>query len=964
MDEDCTMATKWELTGALSKLIVLLAVFALGLWAAAGAGARRAALARDPIVPTAQLTPSDTGERLQSVVVAGNYVFAAAPQTSGAAGPTQGAIFVFAAPAGGWSGSLHEVAELTAGSGASTDELGWSLAVSPDGQTVVAGAYGSSPAAVYAFSEPAGGWAGRLHQSAELVAADPVTASQLGWSVTMDGDNVVAGDPAASAVYVFARPADGWSGTVADTAKLTSTDPTVYQGSAIGFGWTVAASSQTIVVGEVPAAFNWPGVAYVYTEPAGGWRDATQSARLTASSGTLMHQFPGPGAGQVAVSDDGAIVAVPGWVPGRPAAIPGAIFVYAEPAGGWAGTLTESARLSSSTGTSVADPVMSGSTIFAGNGVQEYAYLRPAGGWLGDQTESATLTAAVAGPLGQVSAAGPYLVAGGSLAGSTAAALGDAYLFTEPAGGWSGAIHETAELSGAGPSTNGSAANVFSEPSGGWSSEPASATVSPSGDPNAVTLGSVAASGPTVVATPDAGVPFEPFAQGPAYVFTEPGGGWAPEAQAATLSASDRTALGPAAVSGPTVIAAGGGKVYVFAQPSGGWNGPTHESAILSDPRGALSSAAVAGPAVVAGSDVFTEPASGWAGAIGPSAHLAAPRGDGLGGPVAIVGTTVVAESSPDAPGGADTAFVYQRPADGWSGTIQPAAILDGGAGLRFGTALAFSGRMVTALGTAGFDGAPAVANFVEPAHGWAGTLPPNATIFNDWSSSPLTSAVAADHGTVAVVTTYGNDKYMMLTGGTLEVFDGPANGWAHGSETAPTAAISVTASQTSVALEPHTAFLSGEAITVLALAGVGPPAVSGLRVSGLSDGRPTLRVKVYGGIGAPALRSVVILLPRGLSVSRHIRRRGRGISIGGATRHSVSLTHGRLRLTLTGSPRAVTITLGRGVVAESAALQRRVTSMRARRRHRSHGIRLAVSLTAVDLAGTATRLRAVATVR
>ena len=94
--------------------------------------------------------------------------------------------------------------------------------------------------------------------------------------VAISGNTIVAGlrwaDSRTGAVYVFVKPPGGWGNTT-ETAKLTASDRAVDD----DFGYSVAISGDTIVVaaGSPTAA----GTAYVFVKPAGGWADATETAR-------------------------------------------------------------------------------------------------------------------------------------------------------------------------------------------------------------------------------------------------------------------------------------------------------------------------------------------------------------------------------------------------------------------------------------------------------------------------------------------------------------------------------------------------------------------------------------------------------------------------------------------------------------------------------------------------------------
>ena len=102
-----------------------------------------------------------------------------------------GAAFVYTKPADGWVTTSTAV-KLTASDPRNNDQLGLSVAVS--GDTVVAGAYGDSlnNGAAYVFTKPIGGWA-TATEAAKLTASDGAADDQFGRSVAVDGDTVVAG---------------------------------------------------------------------------------------------------------------------------------------------------------------------------------------------------------------------------------------------------------------------------------------------------------------------------------------------------------------------------------------------------------------------------------------------------------------------------------------------------------------------------------------------------------------------------------------------------------------------------------------------------------------------------------------------------------------------------------------------------------------------------------------------------
>jgi hypothetical protein len=178
---------------------------------------------------------------------------------------------------------------LTASTPAQGDELGYSVAT--DGSTIVVGAprtpSGDSAevGAAYVFAEPKTGWADAT-QTAELTASDGAQDAQFGNSVTIAGGTIVVGAPGASVAqpgqgiaYVFAEPQSGWKDAT-QSAELIASNP--QEDASLGNAVAISFSGSTIVAGAWQQDGS-NGAAYVYSEPAGGWADAGQTAVLTPS---------------------------------------------------------------------------------------------------------------------------------------------------------------------------------------------------------------------------------------------------------------------------------------------------------------------------------------------------------------------------------------------------------------------------------------------------------------------------------------------------------------------------------------------------------------------------------------------------------------------------------------------------------------------------------------------------------
>ena len=303
----------------------------------------------DPFVQEAKLTASDgaSGDAFgTSVSISGNTVVVGAPDANNG----QGAAYVFTEPSSGWA-DMTQVAKLIASDGAADDDFGVSVSIS--GNTIVVGADGatvggnSQQGAAYVFAEPASGWA-NMTQTAKLTAPNGLAEEELGVSVSISGNTLVVGadNPfdlnARGAAYVFTKSASGWASRPG-TAELTASDGTASD----YFGSSVSISGSTIAVGAWQATVGTSvrqGAAYVFAEPASGWTDMTQSAKLTASDGALYDYF----GVSVSISNNTIVVGAFNAIVGGTSP-QGAAYVFVEPASGWA-NMTQTAKLAASDG--------------------------------------------------------------------------------------------------------------------------------------------------------------------------------------------------------------------------------------------------------------------------------------------------------------------------------------------------------------------------------------------------------------------------------------------------------------------------------------------------------------------------------------------------------------------------------------------------------------------------------------
>jgi hypothetical protein len=357
----------------------------------------------DPFVQSAELTASDgtnNQEMGASVSVSGNTVVAGAPGCSGCG--FIGAAYVFTMPVTGWS-SMTQTAKLTASDGTANNQFGF--AVSIDGNTIAIGAHADrhSRGSVYVFVEPSAGWTD-MTETAKLTGSDSQFGDVMGRSVSISGGTVVAGAPQATvgtvkdqgAAYLFVEPFAGWVNAT-ETAKLTAAGGVKWG----QLGYSVGIDGNTVVAGApspVPQRVASAGVAYVFVEPPSGWVSMTQTATLTGSDTKLGDRL----ANYVAVSGNTVVAGAPLATPGSNLQ-QGAAYVFVEPFAGWANA-TQTAKLTSSDGVKEGyfgrSVSISGSQIVVGAPNQTvgtdvgegavYEFDEPANGWT-DMTQTAEL---------------------------------------------------------------------------------------------------------------------------------------------------------------------------------------------------------------------------------------------------------------------------------------------------------------------------------------------------------------------------------------------------------------------------------------------------------------------------------------------------------------------------------------------------------------------------------------------
>ena len=244
----------------------------------------------------------------QSVAVNGDTAIVGA-QREDAGGSFAGAAYVFQRDQGG-ADNWGEVTKLTASDAETSDQFGYSVALS--GDTAIVGARfeaagGASAGAAYVFQRDLGGtdnWGG----TKKLTASDAEANDEFGFSVAVSGDTAIVGAPfegaagvPGGAAYVFQRDlggTDNWG----EVKKLTASDDE----AGARFGWSVAVSGGTILVGarDQSTSGSAAGAAYVFQRDLGGTDNWGETKKLLASDGEIFDLF----GTSVGVSGDTAVV--------------------------------------------------------------------------------------------------------------------------------------------------------------------------------------------------------------------------------------------------------------------------------------------------------------------------------------------------------------------------------------------------------------------------------------------------------------------------------------------------------------------------------------------------------------------------------------------------------------------------------------------------------------------------------
>ena len=184
--------------------------------------------------------------------------------------------------------AYQQQGKIQASDAQATDEFGYSVSISGDGNTAIIGAYQEDDTgfvyeagAAYVFTLSGGTWT----QQQKIQASDRQTGDRFGYSVSLssDGNTAIIGayredtvDTDAGAAYIFTRS----SGTWTQQQKIQASD--IQAVDYFGYSVSLSSDGNTALIGayrEDTGASN-AGAAYIFTRSSATW---TQQQKIQAS---------------------------------------------------------------------------------------------------------------------------------------------------------------------------------------------------------------------------------------------------------------------------------------------------------------------------------------------------------------------------------------------------------------------------------------------------------------------------------------------------------------------------------------------------------------------------------------------------------------------------------------------------------------------------------------------------------
>ncbi|MCG8698880.1 MAG: FG-GAP repeat protein, partial [Bacteroidales bacterium] len=650
-----------------------------------------------------------------NIAVSGSYAVVGMPNYKS----EQGAAYVLEKTVSGW-----DTAAFLMHSNTLNQVMRFGTSVDIEGDYIIIGAASySSNGAAFIFKKPLDGWKDTT-ESATLLSSDLKFEDYFGCAVAINEDYAVVGAHSnadsgiyTGACYVFKKSETGWKDTT-EIAKLSNSNARAYS----YFGWSVAISDSIIVVGARQANYgsnNNSGTAYLYKKPSTGWKDTTETAKLISSDIGFYDYF----GHDIAVSGNTvAVSCLPErLIPDRK---PGATYIFEEPATGWEDmteTAKLSSRYNDINDYFGRSIDMNENTVVVGASAESnegcvYVFNKPAGGWK-NSTPSATLYAREEQKdnfFGAVALSGNTIIVGAGGNNRNGGRAGCVYLFEKTGSSWITSSETQKILPGRFWNGNYSSSYGKSVAISGntavvgapwYNHKQGNAYILQKVNNNWVTIAKIRASdsscynyfgtsvdidGNTIVVGAEG--TNSANKGGTVYVFTKPANGWKNMTETAMLKPSDSEdydKFGCAvAVSGDAIVAGAysndengsySGKAYVFEKPVSGWTNMSETGILTPSDVKAKSYFGVAVDVyqntIIVGAHqqdtgaayIYEKPHGGWVSGT-ETAKLTASNGDTrnyFGESVSIWKNTVVVGASGHQRWG--TSYVFEKPAAGWA---------------------------------------------------------------------------------------------------------------------------------------------------------------------------------------------------------------------------------------------------------------------------------------------------------
>jgi len=196
-------------------------------------------------------------------------------------GSSSGSAYIFYRTGSTW----NEQAKLVASDPAAYDNFGTSVSIFGDYAIIGANGDDGYIGAAYIFYRTGSTW----NEQAKLVASDPVSGDQVGYSVSISGNYAIVGaygnddgGSNAGAAYIFVRSGSSWS----EQAKLVASDAAASD----FFGWSVSIDGDSAFIGAYGNDDDGSnsGSAYIFVRNNSSWNE---ELKLTAFDGTGSSKF-------------------------------------------------------------------------------------------------------------------------------------------------------------------------------------------------------------------------------------------------------------------------------------------------------------------------------------------------------------------------------------------------------------------------------------------------------------------------------------------------------------------------------------------------------------------------------------------------------------------------------------------------------------------------------------------------